>query len=112
MKISRLLLLTIALFSLNACGNIATQATSQDTLIEKAAKATGENPSHLSIVPNSRHGSLDYLKYQVKSTRGSEYICFYEITGAVTAGLLSLSGRGEDATCAKLTSITKNIRSH
>lgn len=102
MKTKRLLLSVVFLFSLSACGYTATQATSETTLTEKAAKAIGVNAVDLRVVPNSQQGSLQYLKYQVLTPKGDEYICFYEVAGMITS-----SGRGMDATCAKL-SFTKS----
>lgn len=104
MKTKRLLLSSIFLLALSACGYTATQATSDNTLTEKAAKAIGVNAADLRVVPNSQQGSLQYLKYQVVTTKGDEYICFYEVAGMITS-----SGRGMDATCAKL-SFTKSNR--
>lgn len=104
MKTQQSLLLVAALCVLTACGTVTAYSTSSSTLIEKTAKATGEQTTHLNVVPQSQQGSVDHVKYHVRSTRGIEYICVYEVESSPSNLMKTGNSRGSDAVCAKLTS--------
>ena len=84
-KTLRAVAVLAAALTLSACGHIAKETTSADTMLDKAEFETGIDRKNLRVVEGSIEGSMDAVHYKVKAKNGLNFRCYFTSALAVTS---------------------------